>query len=180
MHRPTFIVGEEVITVLAAGLWFLDRMLRLGRWLKSRTKTYCTITPLPEQATRVTMDGSIDAQSGSFAYLRIPGIRLLERHPFTLTSTQPAQFVVKAHDGFTKDLYNAACKNPRAKLRAVVEGPYGQVPDARAFDKVILVAGGSGATFAFAMALDWTKQWRASGDNTTLSFTWVVKNTGKP
>jgi hypothetical protein len=52
------------------------------------------------------------AQLGSMAFLWIPGVRLFQRHPFTLISTQTAEFVVHAQDGFTKALHLAARRNP--------------------------------------------------------------------
>lgn len=106
----------------------------------------------------------------------IPGIRMLQRHPFTLVSTQPASFVIQAHDGFTKALHLAACLNPGGKYHAAIEGPYCVVPDTRGFDKVVLIAGGTGATFTVAMALEWARRHRMSKQRSTLDFIWTVRN----
>jgi len=127
------------------------------------------------------MRRSIKAKPGSHVLLYIPGVRALQNHPLTLLSSHPAEFVVVARDGFTKSLYEAACDGAGAKtkFRASVEGPYGQVPGARRYDKVILVAGGSGATFTLALALDWARRLRARKHRSTLDFVWVVKTRGE-
>jgi len=69
-------------------------------------------------------------------------------------------------------------KHPGAILRALIDGPYGQLPNfSKVADKVILVAGGSGATFIFGVALDMIKK---LGDprKPTIEFIWTVKKKG--
>lgn len=101
---------------------------------------------------------------------------MLQRHPFTLVSTQPASFVIQAQNGFTKALHMAARRDPGGKYRAAIEGPYCVVPDTRGFDKVVLIAGGTGATFTVAMALEWARRHRMSKQRSTLHFIWIVRN----
>ena len=168
-----------VVTILAGSMWFADRLLRFVRWIYYGAGNYCTITPLPGDITNVTMHRSVKAHPGSYAFLWIPGVRLFEGHPFTLAGTEPVQFAIKAQDGFTRDLYLAACKQPGRKLRAAIEGPYGQIPDAHEYDRTVLFAGGSGATFAFAVALDWSRKGRPSGDKSHFDLVWTVKSEGE-
>nr|POE56286.1 ferric/cupric reductase transmembrane component 2 [Quercus suber] len=112
---------------------------------------------LPEGATRVTLQRGLSAAPGSHAFLYIPGVRAFETHPFSLFATNPAEFVVNARDGFTRSLHQAAVANSGKKLRAAIEGPYGQPPAVLDFDKVVIIAGGSGATFCLSMALAWAQ-----------------------
>lgn len=163
---------------LAAGLWVLDRIVRLAKRIFHGAANYCTLTPLPEGATRVTMRRPIKASPGSHVFLWIPGVRMLESHPFTLLATEPvAEFVIAARDGFTKQLHKAACKaGPDKSFRAGIEGPYGMTPNPREFDKVVLLAGGSGATFTLALALNWAKVSRLRKHRSTLDFVWTIKN----
>jgi NAD(P)H-flavin reductase len=89
------------------------------------------------------------------------------------------ELVISAHDGFTNDLYKYAMKNPGAVLRASIDGPYGAIPDfSKTTDKVILVAGGSGASFTFGIALDMIKK---LGDKPkpTIELIWTVREQGK-
>jgi len=86
--------------------------------------------------------------------------------------------VIAAYDGFTNDLHAYSINNPGVSLRASIDGPYGAVPDfARTADKIILVAGGSGASFTFGLALDII---RKIGDSRIFSieFIWAVKDQG--
>lgn len=125
------------------------------------------------------MHRSIKARPGSHAFLWIPSVRAFQTHPFTLVSNNPAEFVVDARDGFTKELHRLALENPKAMRRAAIEGPYGNMPSANDFDKVLLIAGGSGATCTLAMALDWVRRNKYSRDNRVLDFVWAVKSRGE-
>ena len=160
-------------------MWFLDHTLRFSRWIYYGVGNYCTMTPLPEEATQIVMHRSVNARPGSHAFLWIPGVSFFQRHPFTVVSSSPATFFVKAQDGLTRRLYDAARKNPGGKFRASVEGGYGNVPKAQDYDDVIVVAGGSGVTFSMAMAQDWTRKHREASDQGTLTFVWTVPHTGK-
>ena len=70
-------------------------------------------------------------------------------------------------------------KNPDAILRASIDGPYGAIPNfSKTADKVILIAGGSGASFTFGIALDMLKKLE-SKSKTTIEFIWTVREQGK-
>jgi NAD(P)H-flavin reductase len=87
--------------------------------------------------------------------------------------------VVAAYDGFTNDLHTYALKHPGDSLSASIDGPYGAIPNfATVADKVIFVAGGSGASFTFGVALDMIKN-LGDSTKTTIDFIWTVKEQGK-
>ena len=103
---------------------------------------------------------------------------MIESHPFTIVSATETslELVIAAYDGFTDDLHQYALKNPGAVLRASVDGPYGATPNfVKTADKVILIAGGSGASFTFGVALDMIKKLSESSQ-TTIDFVWSVKD----
>lgn len=165
-----------IITILAGTMWFMDKSIRLTRWIYFGYNNYCTLTPLPDDGVKMTMSRPMRADAGSVAFVWIPGIRMFQRHPFTLVQSEPfAEFIVKARDGFTRDLYAAACKRPGVKLRAALEGPYGNVPDVNQYDKVVIFAGGSGITFAMSQALHWAKKRRTPKDKSTMDVVWTVR-----
>ncbi|KAF5011853.1 hypothetical protein FDECE_2059, partial [Fusarium decemcellulare] len=83
--------------------------------------------------------------------------------------------VIAAQDGFTRDLHRYASKNPGAILRASVEGPYGQIPDPAQYDKVLLFADGSGASFAFGSALQQLRKLEVSAKR-DVTLIWVMRN----
>ncbi|KAK3196330.1 hypothetical protein K4F52_000711 [Lecanicillium sp. MT-2017a] len=89
----------------------------------------------------------------------------------------PPEFVVASYDGFTGDLHNQAVSNPGISLRASIEGSYGSIPNSTRFEKMIFVAGGSGASFTFGVALQALQKMTAADDK-ELVFIWFVKQRG--
>lgn len=96
-----------------------------------------------------------------------------------MVSVDPVQFVIRVYDGFTRDLYKAAQLSPGRSLRCSVDGGYGQVPNFRVYDKVILVAGGSGASFTFAVALKLIEKTAEKSATKSIDFIWTVQYDGK-
>ncbi|KAI9035330.1 NADPH oxidase family protein [Aspergillus affinis] len=113
---------------------------------------------------------------GSYSFLWIPSVRLFEIHPFTMVSTDPTEFLIRVYDGFARELYGLAWKEPERALRCSIDGGYGQVPNFIAFDRIILLAGGSGASFTFAIALSVLQQAAAANTSKTIDFIWAVKH----
>lgn len=176
LHQPSFVDGLLVMTVLCGSMWFLDRLIRFGRLVLYSTNNSVTLTPLPHGGTRVTLaKAPIAAKSGKHCFLWIPAIRGLETHPFTISAMDPLEFVVTSHDGFTKDLHDRAVAHPGVPLRASVEGSYGTFPSAKNFDKVVMVAGGTGASFTFGVALNALKELKENS-NTKIMFIWTVRH----
>lgn len=164
------------VTLLAICLFLLDRILRTSRWIYYGYSNYATLTALPEGATRVTFQRALPATPGSHAVLYIPRIRATETHPFSLLSNKPAEFVVNARDGFTRSLHEKALASQGQKFRAAFEGPYGQPPAVLDFDRVLIIAGGSGATFCLSLALAWVRQPEHRKPGSSLTFVWAIKN----
>jgi predicted ferric reductase len=107
----------------------------------------------------------------------LPKIRLFESHPFTIVATSPTELIVSSYDGFTKALHNFATKNPGTAIRASLDGPYGTFPDPTDFDKVVLVAGGSGASFTFGLASNMLQRMHDNSDK-QIDFIWAVRDRG--
>ena len=179
LHQPD--LGGKVIiaTFLAGGLWMLDRLIRLARLALHSTNNSVTLTPLSHGATRVTLTKPpTGAVSGRHCFVWIPKIRSFEMHPFTVAAVDPLEFVVQSRDGFTRDLHKYAVSNPGVPLRASVEGAYGTIPDPAKYDTVVLVAGGSGASFTFGIALNMLRKLRYDEDRRIL-FIWTVQHSSK-
>ena len=168
------------MALIATGMYTLNRVIRWSRFLYYIPSNTATLTPLhASNATRVTLSRSMPhAAPGSHAYLYIPSIAVLQSHPFTMVNRDPIEFVVSARTGFTKALFEAACEKPGRIVRAGVEGAYGRVPDVSRYDTVVLMAGGSGATFAFALAIEWARKNDAESKG-RLVFVWSVRTAGE-
>lgn len=175
LHVEKISWSAIAIVIFVASLWFTDRSLRLSRWIYNGYGNNCMLTPLPQGATRVVMQGTIKAQPGSHVFLWIPRIRKFQTHPFTLVSNDPAEFVISAQNGFTRALHEFALQHPHQVLRAAIEGPYGSIPDTSDFDKVVLLSGGSGITFTLALAMDWLKTSKKTDLKRSLYLVWAVK-----
>ncbi|KAM0557062.1 hypothetical protein ACHAPJ_005325 [Fusarium lateritium] len=176
LHQPEPSKKILYVVCAAAGIWGLERIIRLIRIAINSTNNTVILTPLPSDGTRVTLaKAPLGSASGKHGFLWIPAVRAAETHPFTLVSTDPLEFVVAAYDGFTQTLHNCALKTPGIQLKASVEGPYGIFPDARGYDKIILVAGGSGASFTVGATLDMLKK---LGPNAEIEFEfmWMIRN----
>jgi NAD(P)H-flavin reductase len=168
-----------MLTLSVASIFVLDRAISLAKFAWNFTSNYATLTALPNGATRVSLRRSMKATPGSHAFLWLPSIRFAETHPFTLVCTDPIEFVVRARNGFTSDLYQCAQKSQGAMLKCSLNGGYGQPPDFQSYDSVLLIAGGSGASFTFAVALDLSRN-PGPRPPSNITFIWVVREHGKP
>ena len=181
LHRPEFATKSIIITIVAGAMWASDRIFRGSRVLYNSINNQATLHPLPNGGTRIVLRRSPSGTvPGTHCFLWIPKIRLIETHPFTIVSATPSslELVIAAYDGFTSDLHDYAVKNPGVSLRASIDGPYGALPNfGKVADKVVLVAGGSGASFTFGVALDMIKKVLESS-NLSIDFIWTVKEQG--
>ncbi|GKT90532.1 ferric reductase like transmembrane component [Colletotrichum tofieldiae] len=175
LHQPELSKKIVIITAVGAGIWLFDRGVRLVRVVAYSFNNTATVHPLPNGGTRITLKKPpYGASSGEHCFLWIPKIRALEMHPFTIAAMDPLEFVINSYDGFTRDLHEYAVRHPGATLKASVEGSYGTFPNPAEYDKVILIAGGSGASFTVGTALNLLKQLtRNSGQSVV--FVWMVK-----
>jgi predicted ferric reductase len=176
LHRP-FLSGKAVyIFIFTASIWILDRLFRLFKIGWFAFGNTASVIPLQHGGVRIQLSRSPkNAAPGSHVFLWIPQIRAIETHPFTIISTNPLELVVSARDGFTKDLLSFASQNPDAKLRASCDGPYGTLPNFLSFDHIVLVAGGSGASFTFGVALDLIRKASSSTKKPVIHFIWVIR-----
>lgn len=177
LHRPNFSQHAIIITLFPASLSFMDRAIRIFKFSCNFMGNHAALTALPNGATRVTLRQSSKATPGSHAFLWLPAIRLAETHPFTLVSSDPAEFVVFSRDGFTSALHRYAKEFPNKTLRCSLNTGYGKLPAFKTYDSILLIAGGSGASFTFAVALDLSRN-PAPCPSGSITFVWVIRDKG--
>ncbi|KFX87358.1 hypothetical protein V490_08310 [Pseudogymnoascus sp. VKM F-3557] len=175
LHRPDFSRHSIIITLFAASLSFLDRAIRFIKFSFNIMGNHATLTALPNGATRVTLRQSSKATPGTHAFLWLPAIRLAETHPFTLVASNPVEFVVQSRDGFTSELHRHAKAFPGKALRCSLNPGYGQMPNFKTYDSILLIAGGSGASFTFGVALDLSRN-PGPRPSDSITFVWVVRD----
>ncbi|EFX01008.1 ferric reductase transmembrane component 5 [Grosmannia clavigera kw1407] len=182
-HRPKWKKAVPQACVFAACMWFIDRICRRLRLFFNAINNSATLTAVSDDgdgnATRIVLKKRlIGARPGQHCFLWIPRIRPLETHPFTIVANGPGglELVATAHGGFTKSLYNYVSKSPSQPrtLWASVDGPYGSFPDVHSYDRIILVAGGSGATFTFGLATHLVENLKTESQQ-KLDFIWSVR-----
>ncbi|KAI1161449.1 ferric reductase like transmembrane component [Nemania serpens] len=156
----------------------LARMFRLAynNWSSPRGFTEAVIEPMPGDCCRVTMHlpRYVDVAPGSHAYIRFLGIHPWENHPFSIAWTEhhpddkdetlnkestnsnaaiyrgttSVSFVIGAHTGFTRQLFDRASRGGTHSIRvkAAMEGPYAGHHSLDSYGHAVLFAGSSGIT----------------------------------
>ncbi|KAL1409230.1 ferric-chelate reductase Frp1 [Vanrija albida] len=145
---------------LAAGLiiWGGSRVLGLVRlaYLNALWRSDLALVELLEpDVMRVTVPRDrLKWHAGQHAYLTMPSISWAQQHPFTMANASgDAVFLVRAQRGFTRRLRDRLI-GTKSRTRCLVEGPYGTVHALHHYDTIVLVAGGTGVSFATALLLD--------------------------
>lgn len=179
MHRPKISTHSLVIVIFTSCMWFSDRLLRLAKICWFSVGDHATVTGLLGDTVHVRLTRNVSCRPGSHVFLWLPSIRLFETHPFTMVSSSPPEFVIRAYDGFTRDPYYLAHKKQGQLLRCSMDGEYGQVPNFVEFDKVVFVAGGSGASFTFAIALGLLDTLAARKTSKQIEFLWAIRSLGR-
>jgi predicted ferric reductase len=166
-------------TVAIWGLSYFLRLFNLN-WLKPWRAAWlvgdeAAIALMSENAIKITIPTQMTWRPGQYVYLRMPGISILENHPFTISSLCSQDFpseygdeyrdctlVFRPFGGFTRKVLNTAIENgPFKTYRAYLEGPYGGMQrELAAFETVILFAGGSGITAIVSQLLNLIKRMR--------------------
>ncbi|KAL1746923.1 hypothetical protein HDZ31DRAFT_80856 [Schizophyllum fasciatum] len=147
-----------------AAAWALARLLQTLRTLyHSRLGLPATLETLPDNflCVRLSAPRALPIAPGQHVFLRFldAGAHALTTHPFTVAGLRDggraADVVLRVRGGTTRALAARAAGRPAVGARVMVDGPYGGVPVAlRAYDRVLLLAGGSGATFTIPILVE--------------------------
>lgn len=180
-HSKNFLMSwayleASVAIIVVCNIW---RFCKLN-WTKPWRYAFfvgdeAAIQIMTENTVKITIPTQVKWVPGQYFYLRMPGISLLENHPFTVTSLcsedfpseygeqyRDAVMVFRPYGGFTKKVLETAIeKGPFHTYRAFLDGPYGGMRrDLAAFDTCILIAGGSGITSLMSQLLNLIKRMR--------------------
>lgn len=124
-------------------------------------------------------------EPGQHIFLRIPGVRVLESHPFSIVSNyEPSEesqikLIIKTGGlgGLTRYLYGKLPDSGYADFDVMVDGPYGgSQRKAEKFDSVFLLASGTGISAVLPFLYDSCKKLDSANSITKyISFDWVIK-----
>ncbi|WRT68183.1 uncharacterized protein IL334_005158 [Kwoniella shivajii] len=152
-----------------AAVWCLDRVIRVLRVVvltfkalsKRGKNTLAVMSNSDSGLIRLSITTSIriTPQPGQYYFLYHPfSVKPWENHPFTVASWEIADksttlhFLVAPQKGVTKRWRKRVSKKEDRtdNIRLLLEGPYGHANPIEAYEKVLLVAGGSGITSMLA------------------------------
>ncbi|KAF2104692.1 hypothetical protein NA57DRAFT_70900 [Rhizodiscina lignyota] len=174
LHKPDLVRKAVWIVVFIGASFFLSRLVRFLVLVYNSWGNRAILMPL-NGATKVVFKKTLRAKPGDHIFITIPKVRTFEAHPFTISDTTYTQLRIRNRDGFTAALHEYAQQHPGKEVSVLIDGPFGNTPDFHSYDKVLLVAGGVGATFSFAIALDIVrrKQWN---DNQIIELAWIIQS----
>ncbi|KUI69988.1 Ferric/cupric reductase transmembrane component 7 [Cytospora mali] len=180
-HSKNFLMSwsylyVSIAIIVICNIWRLFKLNWTRPWRMSfLVGDEAAIQIMTENCIKITIPTQLRWTPGQYFYLRMPGISLLENHPFTVTSLCSEDFpseygeqyrdcvlVFRPYGGFTKKVLETAIeKGPFHTYRAFLDGPYGGMGrDLAAFDTCILIAGGSGITSLMSQLLNLIKRMR--------------------
>ncbi|KAI5462709.1 ferric reductase NAD binding domain-containing protein [Mariannaea sp. PMI_226] len=175
LHQPEPSKKVIFVTCTVAGVWILDRLIRLCRVVVNGTNNAVTLFPLSHGGTRLLFTKSpAGVLLGNHVLVWIPAIRAFQTHPFTIVATEPLELVVSAKNGFTRYLHDYALQYPGASLNCALDGPYGKYPNIEKYDKTVLVAGGSGASFTIGATMKLLTGIR--DERKSIVFIWIMSH----
>jgi predicted ferric reductase len=180
-HTKNFLMSWGYLFA-SVGILVFCNILRLFKlnWTKPWRMAWlvgdeAAINIMTENAIKITIPTQMRWKPGQYVYLRMPGISLLDNHPFTISSLCSEDFpseygeeyrdcvlVFRPYGGFTRKVLETAIeKGPFHTYRAFLDGPYGGMRrELAAFDTCILIAGGSGITSLMSQLLNLIKRMR--------------------
>jgi len=183
------------------GLWAGDRLFRiirliiLNRLYPTSPPSVATLHLLTPSTLKITFPNPAHLKwsAGQHFYLILPGMSRLpwEAHPFTATTISgELTFIVRVRDGFTKLMKDKVDEERKARglgieegedvginVMGVVEGPYGIGRDLSRFNGVLILAGGSGISFAVAHLLQIIREAREGKSKVShVKVVWMVKS----
>lgn len=197
LHVPAY---AKVYVWIPVGIYAFDRTVRTVRLVyrnlaifhrkKGVLSCKAHLTALPGHATKITIENPPIKtwKPGQHVFLSIPSISPLQSHPFTiasspLSSSGELSFIVRAHAGFSRRVYNRATSllptssSPAQEktFTAILDGPYGRPPNFLQYDTLILIAGSTGATFTIPIILHVLQSPRINCVR-RIQVVWIVKS----
>ncbi|CAH0043425.1 unnamed protein product [Clonostachys solani] len=180
LHRPDWAKKLPVVMSFIGFLWAIDRLIRASRFTYNLINNQVVMYPLPGGATRLLLrkPSSQFARPGSHCFLWIPQVSICQNHPFTIVSNddEGLELLMKRREGFTQRVNDLALRNPGRVAWVSIDGPYGSLPDINIYDKLVLIAGGSGGAFTFGL-MNYYFNCPKRTLVQSIDFIWAVKST---
>lgn len=164
----------------AIGVWVFDRAVRLGR-LAVFGAPKATVSLMADETLKVVVPKPKYWKSipGGHAFLHfVMPLCFWQSHPFTFTDSpldsDSIVLYLKVKGGATHGVYRRLLNAPgkTAKIRVLVEGPYGEPSAARRYKNAVFVAGGNGIPGIYSECVDLAKR---QTEKQSLKLVWVIR-----
>lgn len=194
-HLPTTALYSRVYIWIPIGLYFFDRTIRTGLYLRNNmSPAKATLEPLEGPAVKLRLS-NVNLKNwtpGAHVRLMFPKFGFWHTHPARILSSPSSHngdlvFIFRARGWLTQMLFERAEASSLKKrsdggssptYTALFGGPYSSShSDFAAFQTLILIAGGSGITFTLSALLDLAH--RANQQKLPLqaiNFVWVIRS----
>lgn len=190
-------------------LWAAERLARMFRLVyynwSSKGFTEAIVSAMPGEACRVTMHlpRHVDVKPGTHAYLRFKDVKPWENHPFSVAwvehfpnldgkdvkdrvteadvrrGTTSVSFIIGAHTGFTRDLFNKAALSGMSSvpMRAAMEGPYAGHHSLDSYGHAVLFCGSTGITHQLSYLKPLIEGYNAGTVATRrITLVWIIRD----
>lgn len=151
------------------------------------------VTMLPKDSYEVVVTNVADMEwkAGQHCFLRFTGSRILDNHPFSISSipcttstdSNKLRFIIVPRKGFTGKLHKELESTIILKKKVYLDGPYGgTVRDPLAFNNLSLISSGSGVTVCIPFLTYVTQHIAQSIANGTefipkdIHFVWIIRH----
>ncbi|KZV96012.1 hypothetical protein EXIGLDRAFT_833941 [Exidia glandulosa HHB12029] len=181
-------------------MWAFDRFCRTLHvaynarvwrylFLQKNNSTKAEAELFDDDAIRLTFHLPAPWRPGHHVYVTIPAVSRwpLEAHPFSI-ATHPREqqvndgngrrvvLVIRPQGGLTKRLADYLQIGVPRELTLLVDGPYGTPPSVLSYSTVILIAGGTGASYTLSYLLDVINNYKSNSCAARrVVYIWAVK-----
>lgn len=116
---------------------------------------------------------------GQHVFLRFKDKKILDSHPFSISSTKQLKFIIVQKNGLTKTISQQLDDYLKHEKQVYIDGPYGGVArDPLSFNRMILLCTGSGITATIPFLLQVSNAIESNQKITTssISLTWIIRH----
>nr|VWP00772.1 AAA domain-containing protein [Ganoderma boninense] len=182
---------------VTAALYGASWLARTGRTLYNGLSSIATFEMLPENMVKVVIPTKVAWKPGQHFFIRLLGlgIHAASSHPFTVASLPDVvggskenagkggggervmEVYARVHGGITARLAAVAQSGALKTSRVLLDGPYGGFEgNLKAYDRILLLGGGSGVSFVVPLLLDLVRSFKAEETKCRkVSLVWAVR-----
>ncbi|KAM5541792.1 hypothetical protein V8D89_004521 [Ganoderma adspersum] len=192
-----FVLTSWDYFLATAALYGVSWLARTGRTFYNGLGSSATFEMLSENMVQIVIPTKVSWKPGQHFFIRFLnlGIHAASSHPFTIASLPDVivdseeskrsgervmEVYARVHGGITARLAAVAQSGALKTSRVLLDGPYGGFEgNLKAYDRVLLLGGGSGVSFIVPLLLDLIRSFKADQTRCRkVHFVWAVRTNG--